>query len=188
MEETILSTLDNINLDDMIYGLKNRLIKYNLQNCKIIGYEINSIPLNITIPNKKSISFRIGQCGNMINNLSGYTIGYNIYHIPEFCNHIIQTNFNMELTYHNYWNIKRKIINKINLIGLNLMEKMSQEDISEFHYYYFKYIYPTYNFRTMFLNCDSQEEFSWLYFIISFRHYYHFPCKFYWKIFKALIF
>ena len=35
----------------------------------------------------------------MINMMSGYTLGYNIYHIPEFCKLIVENNFNTRKVY-----------------------------------------------------------------------------------------
>jgi len=184
VEETILSTRDKINYNDLLENLEER-IDTLFSNYTIIEKEINNIPLNKPIPENNSLSLGIGQAGNMINNLSGYTLGYNIYHIPELCNSIITNNYNLKTIYDNFWCNKRLIINKINYIGLKLMEDMTQEEISEFHYYYFKYIAPSYNFDIMFLNCDN--DFNWTKFISSFINYRHFPPKFYWKISRAII-
>lgn len=184
VEETILSTRDKINYNDLLENLEER-IDTLFSNYTIIEKEINNIPLNKPIPENNSLSLGIGQAGNMINNLSGYTLGYNIYHIPELCNSIITNNYNLKTIYDNFWCNKRLIINKINYIGLILMEDMTQEEISEFHYYYFKYIASSYNFDIMFLNCDN--DFKWTKFISSFINYRHFPPKFYWKISRAII-
>ena len=188
IEETILSTNKDENYYNILENrLKQRIKNYNLNKYYILEKEIYKIPLNKPIQNKDNYinSFKIGVCGNMINNLSGYTIGYNIYHIPEFCNYIIKGNYSHEYVINNFWNYKRLLINKINLLGLQLMESMTQEELSEFHYNYFKFIINTNNFKVMFLNNDTNISFVSI--ATSFISYIHFPKKFLYKIGKLLI-
>ena len=189
VEETILSTTHNtINYySSLRTRLLDRIKQYNFTDFEIIDTEIYSIPLNQPIQSIYSDSFGIGQAGNMINIISGYTIGYNIYHIPEYCDTIIKSNFNIKKTITEYWDIKRIIINKINTIGLLFMENLSQKEISKFHYYYFKYIVPSYNFKLFFLNCDNKQDFSWIKMTFSFYNYIYFPKIFLIKIAKAAI-
>ena len=187
VEETLLSTNKQRN---HFNKLKNRLFKrikaYNFKDFNIVNKEIYSIPLNKPIQTKYSLSFGIGQGGNMINIISGYTIGYNIYHIPEYCDSIINSDFKLDTVVNSYWNFKRIIINKINLLGLNFMENLTQEELSEFLSYYFKYIFGSYNYKIFFLNCDNKKNFSWIKMIYSFYNYIYFPKKFLFKIAKSL--
>ena len=56
------------------------------------------------------------------------------------------------------------------------MEDMTQEELSEFHYNYFKNILNTSNFDIMFLNKDSNISYFSL--VNSFLNYIYFPKKF----------
>ena len=140
--------------------------------------------MNKSIPDSSSKSFGIGQCGNMINITSGYTIGYNIYHMKEICDTIVGTEFNTQLTYKSYWNYNRYIINKINTIGQMLMNNMDADELAEFHRNYFLKIVNNkknnYNHQVLFLNCDNNIRISKL--IDSYRGYFEFPFKFIIKI------
>ena len=184
VEETILSTSINKNFYKILNKrLLKRLEKLGFKEYIIKDKEIYKIPLikSIQNSNKNNYSFKIGVCGNMINNICGYSIGYNIYHIPEYSKYIYYFNSHNKMI-QNYWCFKRKIIYFISIIGLELMEDLTQDEMSEFHYYYFKYIVNTYNFKIMFLNCDN--DFSYIKFILSFYNYIYFPKKYLWKISK----
>ena len=61
---------------------------------------------------------------------------------------------------------------------------MTQEEISEFHYYYFKQILNTLNFDIMFLNKDKVYYYTVM---KSFYSYIYFPKKFISKISNLLI-
>lgn len=191
VEETILSTLIDRNFYEILNKrLLKRLDKLDFKEYSIESKEIYKIPLIKSIQNSDNNdnnddnnSFKIGVCGNMINNICGYSIGYNIYHIPEYSKYIYNNNSHNKMI-ENYWCFKRKLIYFINIIGLELMEDLTQEEMSEFHYYYFKYIANTYNFKVMFLNCDSNNDFSYIKLILSFFNYLYFPKKYLWKISK----
>ena len=72
------------------------------------------------------------------------------------------------------------------MIGLSTLNDLSQNEISEFHKYYFKYIVPdTYHFRIMFLNCDN--DFDWFRVCLSYYLYSYFPKKYIWNIFTHLL-
>ena len=184
IEETVLiCDSDEVCKYELLHKkLISRIKEYDITVYKTLKFEIDNIPLNYNIPLNTSVTFGIGQAGNIINNLSGYTIGTNIYHIPEICETVIETNFNTKKVIDNYWCLKRRIINKINNIGLNMMNDLSHSELTEFHHYYFKHIVGTYNYRVCFLNCDSKEEFGWWKFMYSFKSYYHFPIKYWLKI------
>jgi len=184
IEETVLlcNSDDVCEYDFLMKKLKQRIKDYDLTIYKTLNLEVAYIPLNYNIPLNTSTTFGVGQAGNIINTLSGYTIGTNIYHIPEICDSIIKTNFNTKKVIDNYWCFKRRVINKINTIGLNMMNDLTYEELSEFHHYYFKHIVGTYNYRICFLNCDSKDEFGWCKFIFSFANYYYFPFKYWYKI------
>lgn len=187
VEETILCTSSKKYYYDILEKrLLNRIKNYNLKDYYILDTEVYKIPLNKPIQNNEesNYSFKIGVCGNMINNLSGYALGYNIYHIPEFCNYIKEGNFSHDYVVEKYWNNTRHLINNINFLGLKLMDNMTQEEISEFHYYYFKQILNTQNFDIMFLNKDDVYYYSVM---KSFYSYIYFPKKFLSKISSLLI-
>jgi hypothetical protein len=188
IEETILSTnIKRYYYDLLETRLNKRIKKYALKDYHILDKEVYKIPLNKPIQNSNetNFSFKIGVCGNMINNLSGYALGYNIYHIPEFCNYMNQGNFSHNYVISNYWNNNRNLINNINSLGLKLMENMTQEDLSEFHYYYFKQIFNTNNFNILFLNKDTNITYFQI--IRSFSSYMYFPKKFLALISSLLI-
>ena len=185
-EETVLNCPNNTNPNYELLRdkLKNRLHMYNIKDYTIEFIEKDSIPLNMGIPcEKTSYSFGIGQCGNIINTLSGYTIGYNIQVIPEICNLVVKHNYNLEKVYLDFWTFKRRVIYNINLIGLKLMNTLSEKDLCNFHHYYFKYIINSSNFNIMFLNNNNYSPFR---LIFSFRHYIYFPKKYLWNIGQSL--
>ena len=191
-EETVLaSSKTDFDFNLLKTRLLKRLEQYGITKYEILKKEITFIPLNLPIQDKFDIAFKIGQCGNMINTLSGYTIGYNLYHIPEYCDLIVKGNFKLKHVVDKYWCFKRKLINSINLIGLKLLDNLTQEEISEFHYYYFKYIvsnnYGFSNFKLMFLNCDNINDFSYYKLIISYFNYINFPKKYLWIIAKTTV-
>ena len=74
----------------------------------------------------------------MMNNLSGYSLGYNIYHIPELVEIIIRNDYNLNDIYIQYWNKYRRFINYINKIGCLMMLKFNQTGFSEFHNIFYK--------------------------------------------------
>lgn len=160
-EETILIT-DEIN-NDLYIKLKNRLYKrlkdYEIEIQKILYEEKNCIVLNRGIPKYNSLSLGIGPCGNMMNTLSGYSLGYNIYHIPELVNLIIKKNYNLEQIYKGYWNNNwyRLFIYYINNIGSNMMLSFNQKNFSLFHKSFFEH-YNEFIFSSIFLNCDNEKN------------------------------
>lgn len=189
IEETVLSTLNDTpcNYRMLEKLLHNRIKSFNdNDNDNVEFIEKDSIPLNVNIPCfKQSKSFGIGQCGNIINHLSGYTISYNIAVIPEICNLIMKNNYNLQKVYGDFWTIKRRLLYTINIIGLHFMESLTKNELIEFHNYYFNTIVSksNYNFNTMFL-CNN---YSIIRFIFSFRHYIFLPKKLMWKIIKSII-
>ena len=166
------------------YRLNKRIKMIGFNDIEIIGKETNTIVMNKSIPDSSSKSFGIGQCGNMINITSGYTLGYNIYHMKEICDTIVASGFNTQITYKSYWNYNRYVINKINTIGQMLMNNMDVNELAEFHRNYFLKIVNNknrnYNHRVLFLNCDNNIKISKL--IDSYSGYLEFPFKFIIKI------
>ena len=188
IEETILSTSSKKYYFDLLEKrLIKRIKKYNLEDYYILDKEIYKIPLNKPIQDcsETNYSFRIGVCGNMINNLSGYALGYNIYHIPEFCKYMKEGDFSHNYVISKYWNNTRHIINNINSMGLELMENMTQEELSDFHFNYFKQIINSSNFDIMFLNKDTNLYYYQV--LRSFSAYMYFPKKIISKISNLLI-
>ena len=196
IEETILiinqQEIENYGTLNTIYEelekrLLKRINKMGIKDYSIYGKEINTIVLNKSIPRKDSKSFGIGQCGNMINITSGYTLGYNIYHMKEICDKIAESNFDMQKTYEFFWNFNRFYINKINSVGQKMLNSFSGKEIAEFHKNYFINIVNNnnYNHRIMFLNCDSKLEIMKL--IKSYKGYMEFPFKFIFRIGKCVL-
>ena len=193
VEETVLVAkyFDTCEYSVLLERLVKRLKNYNITILEQIKVEVDSIPLNNHIPNNRgthdSHTFPIGQAGNMINNLSGYTLGYNIYHIPEFCDYIVSSNFNKANAIQSYWNNKRRVINYINLVGLKMMYSFDASELNEFQTQYFKYIAGTYNYKIMFLNCDY-HNFNWFKLMWSFKNYIYFPSKYLLKIGRFILY
>lgn len=183
MEETILLTdkLENIYYEILENRLRNRINEIT-SNYQIMFKEKNTIPINTSIPKFNSLSFGIGQVGNMINMMSGYTLGYTIYHIPEFCKLIVENNFNTKKVYQNYWNLKRRNIFRINYAGIEMMNSLSQKELADFQYHYFKEIVKKsdYQHKIIFLNCDNNINF-WS-FLGSCKYYFNLPIKYLKKI------
>ena len=189
VEETVLLARGDIPMRFALLEerLKKRIDYYQLRNYKILEKEIDWIPLNCGLPAPDSRSFGIGQAGNLINNLSGYTIGYNIYHAPEIAALIVDTGFNIAGVIRRYWNTKRRIINTINMVGLAVLDSLSQTEIAEFHRYYFRHIVPdSCHFRTMFLNCDT-DCWNPVRVILSYIKYINFPVKYLGMIARKLL-
>lgn len=160
VEETILvSDKNRDTYQDLESKLEKRLYDYGFKKYNIIRKEKNEIYLNRTIPSYyNSTSFGIGVAGNMLNMMSGYSIGYNIYHIPEICNLLDKYDFILEDIYRGYWNIFRQVIYYINLGGLNLMNNIKDEkEFIEFHKIYFEKIalQDEYHHKLIFHNCDN---------------------------------
>ena len=143
VEETTLihNKIDNNLIFNLTKVLKQKINKIFKCNYSILRKEIRTIPINIGFPSNKSNSFGIGQSGNMINTLGGYTLGYNIYHIPEYINSIIKNDFKVEKAIDEYWNYKRYMIYKTSLIGLKMLNSLDSMEIAEFQKYYAKYIW-----------------------------------------------
>ena len=144
----------------------------------------------------------------MINILGGYTLGYNIYHIPEYINSIIKNDYNIEKAIDEYWNYKRYMIYKTSLIGLKMLNSLDSMQIAEFQKYYAKYIWndscknitcknitcknitcnrneKSNNHRYFFLNCDSNM--SYYEFIMSFYPYRNFPIYYLGNILYSIL-
>ena len=131
LEETILiSHKINDTYQDLEDKLLKRISDYGFKNYEIVDKEMNEIYLNRSIPDfYSSTSLGIGVSGNMVNMMSGYSLGYNIYHIPEICYLLIKHNFVIEDIYRNYWTFYRQVIYYINLGGLELMNNIKDLDI-----------------------------------------------------------
>lgn len=187
-EETILIT-DKIN-NNLYELLKNKLHKrleeYNIQIEKILFEEKNSIILNRNIPEVNSITLGIGPCGNMMNNLSGYSIGYNIYHIPELINLIIKNNYNIKNIYNDYWCYYKRIIYFINKIGCRMMLEFNQKDFINFHNNFFSN-YNEFIFRNIFLNCDSGKDKNIYKFINNCYIFTNYSYKYLFKIIYLIL-
>ena len=186
IEETILITN---NISDSLYDylesrLNKRIKDYKISIKKVVRIEKNTIILNRTIPKFDSISFGIGPAGNMLNPLSGYTIGYNIYHIPEIAKLIIENRFNTEDVYRKYWNINRRIIYNLNLIGTKLMLTFDQNKFCNFHSHFFKN-YDSNLFKILFLNCNVDNSIYKLF--VSSRVLLNYPFYYILTIIKLLI-
>ena len=177
MEETVLVCQD---VNTNIYDILEKRLKERIKNKKyeILFIEKNIIPMNTSIPKSKSNSFGIGQVGNMMNIMSGYSVGYNIYHIPEYCKLIVESNFNIQKVYQNFWNLKRKIFFKINYGGLEMLNNLNQFETAEFQYHYFNQIVKKsfYQHKILFLNCDDNIN-LWV-FLLSCRFYLNIPIKY----------
>lgn len=188
IEETILITEF---IDDSIYEyleirLNKRINDYNIVVTKTLYEERNSIILNRDIPNfKLSNSFGIGPCGNMINILSGYSLGYNIYHFPELLEIITENNFNVKKINSNYWNNYRRFIYFMNKIGTKLMLSFNQQEFAEFHDNFFKN-HNQIIFKTLFLNCDNKKDKSLLKFINNWNVFLNYDYGIIFKIIKIL--
>ena len=73
--------------------------------------------MNRFIPDMNSISFGIGINGNIVNPVSGYSVGQNIRNIPIIVNLIKKHNFNTKNIYKEFWNNSRTFNFMIGLIG-----------------------------------------------------------------------
>jgi len=177
VEETILVCKELLPkyYDILEERLKDRLKIYEYE---ILEIEKNTIILNSSIPKFNSKSFGIGQVGNMMNVMSGYSVGYNIYHIPEICNLIIRNNFDTKQAYLNYWDFKKRNIFKINYAGIEMLDNLNQLETGEFLFYYFKEIVlkSFYQHKIIFLNCSNEFELGK--FFESCIYYFNLPKKY----------
>ena len=85
---------------------------------------------------ENQISFLLQEYNILANKMNEYTAAFKI--IENSMPDLKERANKLE----KYWNNTRHLINNINFLGLKLMEDMTQEEISEFHYYYFKQIIP----------------------------------------------
>ena len=177
VEETILVCKELLPkyYDILEERLKDRLKIYEYE---ILEIEKNTIILNSSIPKFNSKSFGIGQVGNMMNVMSGYSVGYNIYHIHEICNLIIRNNFDTKQAYLNYWDFKKRNIFKINYAGIEMLDNLNQLETGEFLFYYFKEIVlkSFYQHKIIFLNCSNEFELGK--FFESCIYYFNLPKKY----------
>ena len=192
VEETILVCKELLPkyYDILEERLKDRIKNYDYE---LIEIEKNTIILNSNIPKFNSKSFGIGQTGNMMNVMSGYSIGYNIYHIPEFCNLIIENNFDTKKVYQNYWDFRKRSIFKINYAGIEMLDNLNQIDTGIFLFNYFQEIVlkSYYQHKIIFLNCSN--EFQLTKFLKTSICYFNLPIKYlgmiiYYSIKRFLIF
>lgn len=145
--------------------LLERLYRYGIKDYKILKIEKNCINMNRYIPdfhNSKSIG--IGITGNMMNIISGYSLGYNINNIEEICDLIIKNDFDTTKVYQNYWNLYRRIIFYINYGGLMYLNSLYGKGNKEYTYflknYYEKIVKNNYKIhRILFFN--SNEYLNW---------------------------
>lgn len=166
VEETIL-VLEEDKFTSEIYKLLElrlleRLYKYGIKNYNILKIEKNCINMNRYIPdfhNSKSIG--IGITGNMMNIMSGYSLGYNI---EEICDLIVENDFDTKKVYQNYWHIYRRIIFYINYGGLMYLNSLYGEGNKGYTYFfrhYFNVIVKN-NYRIhRILFFNSNEYLNW---------------------------
>jgi len=113
-----------------------------------------------------------------MNVMSGYSVGYNIYHIPEVCNLIIGNNFNTKQVYLDYWDLTKRNIFKINYAGIEMLDNLNQIETGNFLFHYFKEIVlkTFYQHKIIFLNCS--HEFELVKFLYSCVYYFNLPKKY----------
>ena len=97
--------------------------------------------MNRFIPDMNSISFGIGINGNIINPVSGYSVGQNIRDIPIIVNLIKKHNLNTKNIYKEFWNNSRTFNFIIGLIGQSQL--LSYKTNKEYSLFFRKFIIET---------------------------------------------
>jgi lycopene cyclase-like protein len=145
--------------------LLERLYRYGIKDYNILKMERNCINMNRYIPDfNTSKSIGIGISGNMMNIVSGYSLGYNINNIPEICDLIVENNFDTKKVYQKYWNIHRRFIFYINYGGLMFLNSLygkGHAGYVDFFRHYFNVIVKN-NYRIhRILFFNSNEYLNW---------------------------
>ncbi len=183
-EETILCHYGNDKRDSYIEvleeRLKKRLIDYKIEYDDIIFIEKDMISLSRFIPSSNSLSLGIGVNGNLVNPISGYSVGLNIYNIPKIAKLIEENNLDTKKIYQKYWNFFRKTIFLINTSGQKVL--LSYKSNKEYSTFFKDFITKTNNkkiqFDTLFHNLYD-NKFA---FIISMYMYFFLKKRILFKI------
>ncbi|VVU94497.1 Lycopene cyclase protein [seawater metagenome] len=121
-EETILCNNSHEKYHKILESrLKKRLDDYKLNIKKVIFIEKNIISMNRFVPDPNSVSLGIGVNGNMVNPVSGYSLGINIYNIPKLAKLINIHQFDTFKIYQDFWNWEKKLMFIINLAGQKML-------------------------------------------------------------------
>lgn len=123
VEETILChpKSEESYYDYLEERLCKRLTDYKIEYSEIILIEKNSISINRFIPDSNSLSFGVGIVGNLVNPVSGYSVGLNIFNIPTICKLVYKHKLNTKKIYQEFWNFYRKLIFLNSIIGQKLL-------------------------------------------------------------------
>ena len=121
--------------------LHKRLEDYKIKYSEIIFTEKDSISMNRFIPDMNSTSFGIGINGNIVNPVSGYSVGQNIRNIPIIVNLIKKHNFNTKNIYKEFWNNSRTFNFMVGLIGQSQL--LSYKTTREYSLFFKKLITET---------------------------------------------